>query len=59
MENKTDLINELFDAVKCTLNTYGIEAQITNEQDYINIHDNKRIRRHRNYFRCPRYPNKV
>ncbi len=50
MENKTDLINELFDAVKCTLNTYGIEAQITNEQDYINIHDNKRIRRHRNYF---------
>lgn len=50
MENKTDLISELFDAVKCTLNTYGIEAQITNEQDYINICDNKRRRKHRNYF---------
>lgn len=59
MENKTDLISELFDAVKCTLNTYGIEAQITNEQDYINICDNKRRRKHRNYFWCSRYSNKV
>ena len=59
MENKTDLISELFDAVKCTLNTYGIEAQITNEQDYINICDNKRRRKHRNYFWFSRYSNKV
>lgn len=42
MENKTDLINELFDAVKCTLDMYNIEAEITHGTDYIDIHDKKR-----------------
>ena len=41
MDNKEVLINKLFNAVKETLNMYGIKAEITQDQDYVDIHDLK------------------
>ncbi len=41
MDNKKVLIDELFNAVKETLNTYGIKAEMTQGQDYVDIHDLK------------------
>ena len=41
MDNKEALIEELFNAVKETLNMYGIKAEITQGQDYVDIHDLK------------------
>ncbi len=41
MDNKEVLINKLFNAVKETLNMYGIKAEITQDQDYVDVHDLK------------------
>lgn len=41
MTDKEILINELFNAVKETLNMYNIKAEITQDQDYVDIHDLK------------------
>ncbi len=41
MDNKEVLIDELFNAVKETLNMYGIKAYMTQGQDYVDIYDLK------------------
>lgn len=40
-DNKVKLIAELFNIVEETLNMYNIKAEITNGQNYIDIHDLK------------------
>lgn len=42
-DNKEKLITELFNVVKETLNMYSISAEITNGQNYVDIHDLKEL----------------
>lgn len=42
-DNKEKLITELFNIVKETLNMYSIRADITNGQNFVDIHDSKKF----------------